>query len=98
MFMKKRIVAVMLTVAMAASLLAGCGVPKQKDNGGSGKESTEKVFRYSTNTEPTTLDPTKSNCVPDNEIQHAITEGLVRNTAGEITAGVAKSGEFQKTV
>lgn len=88
--MKKRIVAVMLTVAMAASLLAGCGVPKQKNNSDSGKESTEKVFRYSTNTEPTTLDPTKSNCVPDNEIQHAITEGLVRNTAGEITPGVAK--------
>lgn len=35
--MKKRIVAVMLTVAMAASLLAGCGVPKQNNNSDSGK-------------------------------------------------------------
>lgn len=89
--MKKRIVAVLMTVAMAASLFAGCGVPKSNDNKGeSGGESGEKVFRYSTNTEATTLDPTKSNCIPDNEIQHAITESLVRNTGGEVTPGVAK--------
>lgn len=95
--MKKRIIAVMLTVAMAASLLAGCGVPKSNDDkGGSNKESAEKVFRYSTNTEATTLDPTKANCVPDNEIQHAITEGLVRNTGGEITAGVAEDWEVSE--
>lgn len=95
--MKKRIVAVMLTVAMAASLLAGCGVPKSNDDkGGSNKESAEKVFRYSTNTEATTLDPTKANCVPDNEIQHAVTEGLVRNTGGEITAGVAEDWEVSE--
>lgn len=95
--MKKRIVAVMMTVAMAASLLAGCGVPKSNDDkGGSNKESAEKVFRYSTNTEATTLDPTKANCVPDNEIQHAVTEGLVRNTGGEITAGVAEDWEVSE--
>ena len=87
--MKKRIVAVLMTVAMAASLLAGCGVPKSNDKS-SGGDSGEKVFRYSTNTEATTLDPTKANCVSDNEIQHAVTEGLVRNTGGEITPGVAK--------
>lgn len=95
--MKKRIVAVMMTVAMAASLLAGCGVPKSNDDkGGSNKESAEKVFRYSTNTEATTLDPTKANCVPDNEIQHAVTEGLVRNTGGEITPGVAEDWEVSE--
>lgn len=95
--MKKRIVAVMMTVAMAASLLAGCGVPKSNDDkGGSNKESAEKVFRYSTNTEATTLDPTKANCVSDNEIQHAVTEGLVRNTGGEITAGVAEDWEVSE--
>ena len=59
--MKKRIVAVLMTVAMAASLLAGCGVPKSNDKS-SGGDSGEKVFRYSTNTEATTLDPTKANC------------------------------------
>lgn len=86
--MKKRLLAVLLTAAMAVTLFAGCGTPKTKDSGSS--DSGEKVFRYSTRTEPTTLDPTKSNCIPDNEVQHAITESLVRNTGGEVTPGVAK--------
>lgn len=86
--MKKKLLASVLAIAMVAGLLAGCGTPKTKDSEGSA--SGEKVFRYSTRTEPTTLDPTKGNCIPDNEIQHAITESLVRNTGGEITPGVAK--------
>ena len=94
--MKKRIVAVMLTVAMAASLLAGCGVPKQKNNSDSGKESTEKVFRYGTRTEPTTLDPTKANCIPDSELQNPLVERLVRNVAGEIKPGCAKEWEVSE--
>ncbi|MCD8124172.1 MAG: peptide ABC transporter substrate-binding protein [Lachnospiraceae bacterium] len=56
--------------------------------------TTEKVFRYSVSTEPTTLDPTKGNSIGDNEIQHAITEGLVRNTNGEITPGIAETWEI----
>ena len=44
----------------------------------------------------TTLDPTKANCIPDNELQHAITEGLVRNTGGEIKPGVAESWEVSE--
>lgn len=92
--MKKRIVAVMLTVAMAASLLAGCGVPKQNDKSDSGKESTEKVFRFSTRTEPTTLDPSKGNCIPDTELQNALTERLVRNVKGEVKEGIAEKWEI----
>lgn len=87
--MKKRIVAVLMTVAMAASLLAGCGVPKSNDKS-SGGDSGEKVFRYGTRTEPTTLDPTKANCIPDSELQNPLIERLVRNVAGEIKPGVAK--------
>ena len=92
--MKKRIVAVLMIVAMAASLLAGCGVPKSNDKKSeSGAESGEKVFRYATRTEPTTLDPTKGNCIPDSELQNALVERLVRNVAGEIKPGVAKEWE-----
>lgn len=89
--MKKRVLAALLAAAMVVGALAGCGTPKTKESKEStGSDSGEKVFRYSTRTEPTTLDPTKSNCIPDNEIQHAITESLVRNTGGEVTPGVAK--------
>lgn len=89
--MKKKVLAAFLAAAMAVTMLAGCGVPGNKKESSSG--SGEKVFRYSTRTEPTTLDPTKGNCIPDNEIQHALTESLVRNTGGEINPGVAESWE-----
>lgn len=87
--MKKRILAALLAATMAIGLLAGCSTPKTNSKDDSKSESGEKVFRYSSRVEPTTLDPTKSNSIPDNEIQHAITESLVRNTGGEITPGVA---------
>lgn len=89
--MKKKVLAAFLAAAMAVTMLAGCGVPGNKKE--SSSDSGEKVFRYSTRTEPTTLDPTKGNCIPDNEIQHALTESLVRNTGGEINPGVAESWE-----
>ena len=81
--MKKRVLAAFLSMAMVAGLATGCGTP----GGGSsdsGDSSDQKVFRYAVNTLPTTLDPTKGQSIGDNEIQHAITEGLTRNTAGEI--------------
>ena len=85
--MKKRVLAALLAAAMVVGALAGCSTPKTKES--SGSDSGEKVFRFSTRTEPTTLDPTKSNSIPDNEVQHAITESLIRNTGGEVTPGVA---------
>lgn len=93
--MKKKVFAALLATAMTATLIAGCGTP---GSGGSsdGGSSDGKVFRYSTSTEPTTLDPTKSNCIPDNEIQHALTESLVRNTGGEVNPGVAESWEVSE--
>ncbi|GAA6493174.1 oligopeptide ABC transporter substrate-binding protein Opp1A [Candidatus Bariatricus faecipullorum] len=92
--MKKRLLAVLMTSAMAVTLFAGCGTPGSSDSDSGSSDG--KVFRYSTRTEPTTLDPTKGNCIPDNEIQHAITEGLVRNTGGEVTEGVAESWEVSE--
>lgn len=89
--MKKKVFAALLATVMVGTMLAGCSTPGSKSSNDSSSDG--KVFRYSTNTEPTTLDPTKGNCIPDNEIQHAVTESLVRNTGGEITPGVAESWE-----
>lgn len=87
--MKKRVLAAFLSMAMVAGLATGCGTP------GSGKSDSDsadgKVFRYATNTLPTTLDPTKGQGIVDNEIQHAVTEGLTRNTAGDVKPGIAES-------
>jgi oligopeptide transport system substrate-binding protein len=96
--MKKRLLASLLTVAMAATMLAGCSTPStsDSDDSTSGSGSGEKVFRYAVNTEPTSLDPTLCNSIGDNEIQHALTEGLVRNTAGEVTPGIAESWDVSE--
>ena len=56
-----------------------------------------KIFRYAVGTEPTTLDPNKGNSIGDNEIQHAITENLTRNTGGTVTAGLAESWDIDET-
>lgn len=93
--MKKKVFAALLATAMVGTMLAGCGTPGSGGSDGGGT-SDEKVFRYSTSTEPTTLDPTKGNCIPDNEIAHALTESLVRNTGGEIEPGVAESWEVSE--
>ncbi|MBM6743856.1 peptide ABC transporter substrate-binding protein [Drancourtella massiliensis] len=93
--MKRKVFAALLATAMVGTMLAGCGTPGSGGSDGGGT-SDEKVFRYSTSTEPTTLDPTKGNCIPDNEIAHALTESLVRNTGGEIEPGVAESWEVSE--
>lgn len=93
--MKKKVFAALLATAMVGTMLAGCSTPGSK-SGGDGGNNDEKVFRYSTSTEPTTLDPTKSNSIPDNEVQHALTESLVRNTGGEVYPGVAESWEVSE--
>ena len=87
--MKKRVLAAFLSMAMVAGLATGCGTP------GGGKSDSDsadgKVFRYAVNTLPTTLDPTKGQSIGDNEIQHAVTEGLTRNTSGDVKPGIAES-------
>lgn len=88
--MKRRLLAALLTTAMAVSVAAGCSTPAGSDKSDSGSDG-EKVFRYAVNTLPTTLDPTKGQSIGDNEIQHAVTEGLTRNTAGDVQPGIAES-------
>ena len=91
--MKKRLLALLMTTVMAISLLAGCGTPGSEDVS---EEGGEKVFRYAIRTEPTSLDQTKANCIPDNELQHYIQEGLVRTTGGVISEGIATEWTFDE--
>ena len=87
--MKKRVLAAFLSMAMVAGLATGCGTPGGGKSDGDSADG--KVFRYAVNTLPTTLDPTKGQSIGDNEIQHAIPEGLTRNTAGDVKPGIAES-------
>lgn len=91
--MKKRLLALAMVAALLLATLASCSTPGS-DSGSS--EGGEKVFRYAVNTEPTTFDLTKGNSIGDNEIQHAISEGLTRNTGGEVTPGIAESWDISE--
>ena len=90
--MKKRLLALAMVAVLIIGVLASCSTPGSD----SGSAGGEKVFRYAVNTEPTTFDPTKGNSIGDNEIQHAITEGLTRNTGGEVTPGIAESWDISE--
>ncbi|WP_194611169.1 peptide ABC transporter substrate-binding protein [Clostridium vitabionis] len=105
---KSKVLSLLLCGAMTASL-AACGGAYEKDTttaaatdaaaGSAASEnasstSGDKIFRYSITSEATTLDPNKSDSIADAELQHAMTEGLVRNTAGEISPGIAESWEL----
>ncbi|MBR0373265.1 MAG: peptide ABC transporter substrate-binding protein [Mogibacterium sp.] len=92
--MKKRLLALVMIAALLIGALASCSTPGGGGDGGS--DTGEKVFRYATNTEPTTFDLTKGNSIGDNEIQHAITEGLTRNTGGVVTPGIAESWDISE--
>lgn len=89
--MKKRFLALIMIAAMIIATLAACSTP-----GGDSGSGGEKVFKYATNTEPTTFDLTKGNSIGDNEIQHAISEGLTRNTGGNVTPGIAESWDISE--
>ncbi len=103
--MKKRLLAAVISMAMVVGLVTACSTPSTGGNGGGASESEsegegeasgEKVFRYATNTEPTSLDPNMGNSIGDNEIQHAITEGLTRNTGGDTQPGMAESWDISE--
>ena len=82
--MKRKLTGMVLVASMALGMAGSAGA----------EEAGEKVFRYSVLTEPTTLDPNKAKSIGDNEVVHACQEALVRNTAGEITSGLAESWEL----
>lgn len=85
------------TTSSAASEAAETSNGGAETSGAEEASTGEKVFRYATNTEPTTLDPTKGNSVADNEIMIYISEGLIRNNCGSIEPGIAETWEVDET-
>ncbi|MCJ7837204.1 peptide ABC transporter substrate-binding protein [Cuneatibacter sp. NSJ-177] len=89
------------TTAAATSAAGGETTAASGETTASGGETTaaggettgKKVFRYSTMTDPTTLDSCKANSIGDNELQQLIGEGLIRNNAGTLQPGLAETWE-----
>ncbi len=86
--MKKKLLALAIVSVMMITALCACG------NSGSSIPGKGKVFRYTVNNVPTTLDPNLCNGITDNEFQHVLTEGLTRTTGGTVTPGIAESWDI----
>ncbi len=82
--MRKKLLALLIISAMMICTFASCSVS-------SVPASAKNTFRYAVNTLPTTLDPSMCNSLTDNELQHAVTEGLTRTTGGNVAPGIAES-------
>jgi oligopeptide transport system substrate-binding protein len=95
--MKKKWLCFLLTGILALTM-AGCSTPATSGSSDSGSDSSasdgEKVFRYAVTTEPSSLDPDLVNAVDELGIQHGLVEGLVRNTNGTITPGIAETWDI----
>lgn len=63
------------------------------ESGEDSDSDVEKVFRFATSTEPTSLDPQLGSGVWITNVTCAIFEGLVRRYDGEIIPGIAESWE-----
>lgn len=98
--MKKRLLKILCAGVLAGSLIfsfAGCGTYESESSQGEGSQSgetVEKVFHYAIKEEPSTLDPNKLNGVTDQMMVRPTQETLVRDTAGEISPGIAEKWEI----
>lgn len=85
--MNRRAWVLALLLIMLTTCLSGCR---------NSVLAEDKVFSFAVNTIPSTLDPSRCNSILDNELQHAVTEGLTRTTAGVISPGIAESWDISE--
>lgn len=88
----KQVLAITMAAAMALTTLTACAPPSAEGTG-TGAGGEEKVLRFATTTEPTSLDPQLGSGTWITNVTGAIFEGLVRRYNGEILPGVAESWE-----
>ncbi len=103
--MKMRKLLAMLLCAVMLLSLAACSPPGGGEDSSEGSESSsdagdesgEKVFRFATATEPTTLDIHTGNGAWMTNVMSATSEGLVRIYGGELIPGIAESWTHEGT-
>lgn len=89
--MKKKLLVLMLVLAMALTLFAGCNSEEtSQEKAGSSPEGGEKVLKFAQTSEPPALDPGKTTDTISSQIGQAIFEGLYRYHDGEYIEGMAK--------
>ena len=93
---KTRLIAMLLTLAMAGSLLAGCGDKNNADNesNNQGESNTPEYLVWNIGAEPKTWDPTLSDETLSEYLTISMFEGLTRQVEGGIEPGVAETWDI----
>lgn len=97
--MKKRLLAAILTAAMAISMLAGCSTPGSSGGGassddsdsGSSDSSGAKRVTYTLREDVPSMDPQNSNSISSSSANIHVLACLTRNLAGEVKGDAAES-------
>ena len=93
---KTRLIAMLLTLAMAGSLLAGCGDKNNADNepNNQGESNTPEYLVWNIGAEPKTWDPTLSDESLSEYLTISMFEGLTRQVEDGIEPGVAETWDI----
>ena len=93
---KTRLIAMLLTLAMAGSLLAGCGDKNNADNesNNQGESNTPEYLVWNIGAEPKTWDPTLSDETLSEYLTISMFEGLTRQVEDGIEPGVAETWDI----
>ena len=93
---KTRLIAMLLTLAMAGSLLAGCGDKNNADNesNNQGESNTPEYLVWNIGAEPKTWDPTLSSETLSEYLTISMFEGLTRQVEDGIEPGVAETWDI----
>jgi len=101
--MNKRLLALVLVLTMAVSLLAGCAQPApapapapEQPAEQPAEPAKEAVFNWNIGADPKTIDPVLNGASDGGDVINQTFEGLVREKSGTIYPGIAESWEVSE--
>lgn len=101
--MNKRLLALMLVLTMAISLLAGCAQPApapapapEQPAEQPAEPAKEVVFNWNIGADPKTIDPVLNGASDGGDVINQTFEGLTREKSGTVYPGIAESWEVSE--
>lgn len=101
--MNKRLLALVLVLTMAVSLLAGCAQPApapapapEQPAEQPAEPAKEAVFNWNIGADPKTIDPVLNGASDGGDVINQTFEGLVREKSGTVYPGIAESWEVSE--
>lgn len=104
--MNKRLLALLLVLAMSITVLAGCSQPAEEpaeepteqpaEEPAEEPAAEESVFNWNIGADPKTIDPVLNGASDGGDVINQTFEGLVREKSGEIYPGIAESWDVSE--